>query len=77
MPENLSSTLRILGEEYQAKDDYEKLALQATREGNAGNWDKAGALWDRLETQTKDDPALRSWHLLAVRQLRELKGKQP
>ncbi len=50
--------------------------FQAVRDEKAGKWSDAKTSWELLQTQTKDDSALRRWHLLAARKVRELKDKQ-
>jgi hypothetical protein len=54
---------------------FEDTALLAVRAEKAEQWAKARDEWEFLSKSTEAEPEQRSWHLLAVRQVRELKNK--
>jgi hypothetical protein len=70
---SLLQSEKILDKKQEGDDEYEKLALAAQREENAGQ--DARASWELLKTRTADEPALRPWHLLAARKVRALTKK--
>ena len=55
---------------------YEETALLAVRAEKAEQWAKARDEWELLGKSTEAEPAQRRWHLLAIRQARDLKSKE-
>ena len=51
------------------------MALDAAREEQAGERNKALDSWMLVREQTAADADLRGWHLLAAKKVRELKSK--
>jgi eukaryotic-like serine/threonine-protein kinase len=58
-----------------AESKYEEMALGAVRAETAKQWTKARDEWELLGKSTETEPEQRRWHLLAIKQLRELKNK--
>jgi hypothetical protein len=59
----------------ETESAFEEMALLAARAEKAGQWAKARDEWELLSKRTEAEPEQRRWHLLAIRQARELKSK--
>ena len=55
--------------EGETKEEQQALAAWRAEESDSS---KARRQWDELKEQTKNQPELRRWHLLAARKLRDL-----
>ncbi len=65
----------IVNQKAKSESRFEEMALQGVRAEKAEQWAKARDEWELLARSTEAELEQRPWHLLAIRQARELKNK--